>query len=96
MSLCPRVRPRPFTSPPEGPCMADVTLFRQSAAHWPGGSGVHVLEQRQRFMLVSLCHKLLAAILAETATVDGDRLARLDRAALLNRGSCRHCVDAVG
>jgi hypothetical protein len=70
-------------------------LWFQSAHHWPGGSGVHVLEQRQRFMLVSLCHKVLAAILAEPASVDPDTLARLDRASLLNRGYCRHCVDAL-
>ena len=46
-------------------------------------------------MLVSLCHKVLAAILAEPASVDPDTLARLDRASLLNRGYCRHCVDAL-
>jgi hypothetical protein len=75
--------------------MAIVTLFRQSAPKWPGGPGVHVLEQRQRFMLISSCHKVLAAILAETAAVDGDRLIGLDRGALINRGYCRHCVDTL-
>jgi len=48
--------------------LADVTLFRHSAPHWPGGSGVHVLERREAFMLISPspCHNVLAAILAET------------------------------
>jgi hypothetical protein len=46
-------------------------------------------------MLISSCHKVLAAILAETAAVDGDRLIGLDRGALINRGYCRHCVDTL-
>jgi hypothetical protein len=77
--------------------MADVTLFRHAAPHWPGGSGVHVLESREGFMLISPspCHNVLAAILAETATVDSHRLTRLDRGVLINRGYCRHCVDSL-
>jgi hypothetical protein len=77
--------------------MADVTLFRHSAPRWPGGSGVHVLERREGFMLISPspCHNVLAAILADTATVDAGRLTRVDRAALANRGYCLHCVDTL-
>jgi hypothetical protein len=30
----------------------EVTLFRQSADAWPGGTTVHVLDRAHRFMLV--------------------------------------------
>jgi hypothetical protein len=56
---------------------------------------VHVLDRRKGFVLISACHKVLAAILTETAAVEGDRLARLDRATLMNRGYCRHCIDTL-
>ena len=74
-----------------------MTLFRHSARNWPGGPTVHVLEQRQGFMLVSPspCHLVLAEILAATASVDRDTLTTLDRAALIHRGYCRHCIGTL-
>lgn len=77
--------------------MSDVTLFRHASPGWPGGPTVHVLDQRESFWLVSPspCHTVLAAILAETATVDRDRLTKLDCAAVINRGYCRHCIDTL-
>lgn len=77
---------------------AEVTLFRQTAERWPGGPKVHILEKRIGFMLCtpSVCHTVLAEVLAEKVTVPRDALLAHTPAELVNRGYCRHCIGTLG
>jgi hypothetical protein len=77
--------------------MTTITLFRHATPGWPGGPTVHVLDRQHGFMLVAPfpCPAVLAEILAEQATVERDALASHDRAELVHRGYCRHCVGTL-
>jgi hypothetical protein len=68
--------------------MADVTLYRQSAARWPGGAGVHVLDRRKGFMLISAILMTLLSRRKQVVWPPGRRSrSGTDRPHLTDRGS---------
>ncbi len=82
---------------PEMTAGESISLFRHATPGWPGGPTVHVLGKLHGFMLVAPfpCQTVLAAILAEQVTVERDALAKRDRAELVHRGYCRHCIGTL-
>ncbi len=74
-----------------------VTLFRPAVTARSRERKVHVLERRHGFMLVSPppCRRRLAEVLAEKVTVPRERIVTRDRAELINRGYCPHCISTL-